>query len=131
MRAQKDGHEVKHFIRQTPKTEHIGRGLVNVIEDFRSWYRWADLVLNTDNTYYLRDLKGLAADHPIPIVSANDESAAWELDRKVGQDVFKKHGIPVIASKEFSDYDTAIAYVKKHDMRCVSKPSGDADKALS
>jgi len=132
LRAQKAGHDVKHFIRQKEKTKYIGRGLVDIVEDFRSWYRWCDLCFCTDNTHYLRDLRGLAAEHPVPLISPNEESADWELDRSVGQQVLKKHGIATIPSKEFSDYDAAIGYVKKHDQRFVSKPSGDEpDKALS
>jgi phosphoribosylamine--glycine ligase len=131
MRAQKDGHSVKHFIRQTEKTKNVARGLTEVVEDFKPWWRWADLVFNADNSLYLRDITGLLGHHPIPYVGALDESAAWEMDRTVGQQVFKKHGIAVIPSKEFNDYDTAIHHVKNHDVRFVSKPSGDADKALS
>lgn len=37
MRAQRDGHKVKLFIRQTEKTKAIGRGLVEIIEDFHPW----------------------------------------------------------------------------------------------
>ena len=133
MRAQKDGHDVKHFIRQTEKTKNIGAGLVNLVDDFKPWLRWADLIFNTDNTFYLRDIDGLrAAGVPgVHIVSASQDSGQWELDRQLGQSVFKKAGISVVPSKEFSDYDAAIAYVKKTDSRYVSKPSGDADKALS
>ncbi len=131
-RAQRDGHTVKTFIRQTPKSEHIGRGLVELVDDWHTWYRWADLVLCTDNTRYLRDLGALQREHPIPCVAASEEAAEWELDRSKGQAVLRRHGIPTISGKEFSDYDSAIAYVKKRDTRFVSKPSGDVeDKALS
>lgn len=131
-RGQRDGHTVKIFIRQTPKSEHIGRGLVDVVDDWRSWYRWADLVVLADNTRYLRDLGGLQRVYPVPVIGATEEAAEWELDRSKGQTILRKHGIPTIPSKEFSDYDSAIAHVKKHDTRFVSKPSGDVeDKALS
>jgi phosphoribosylamine---glycine ligase len=130
LRAEEAGHKVKHFIRQDPKTEHIGRGMVEVVDDFRPWLNWADLTFNSDNTKYLVDLEGRMALGE-PIVSATRESAAWELDRQVGMGVFKKHGIETLPSKEFNNYDMAIAYVKKHNRRFVSKPSGDADKALS
>jgi|HubBroStandDraft_3_1064219.scaffolds.fasta_scaffold00993_2 phosphoribosylamine--glycine ligase len=132
MRSQRDGHEVKMFIFQNEKTKNIGRGLVEIVDDFKTWFRWADIVFASDNTKYLRDFASLSKDHAIPLISPNEESAAWELDRKVGQDVFKKHHIPTIPSKEFSDYDSAIAHVKKHDTRFVSKPwGGSDDKALS
>jgi len=132
MRAMRDGHDVKIFIRQTPKSEHIGRGLVDIVDDYRRWFNWADLCFLSDNTYYLRDLESLGKSHPIPVVGATVDSAAWELDRSAGQGIFRRHGIPTIPGKEFTDYDSAIAHVKKHDQRFVSKPSGNVeDKALS
>src|SRR5574337_1546711 len=93
MRAQRDGHEVRHFIRQTEKTKYIGRGLVEIVDDFRPWLRWADLIFCTDNTKYLRELDGIRDE--LPIVGASKEAAAWELERQEGQAIFKKHGIPV------------------------------------
>ena len=130
IRAQRDGHKVKHFIRQTEKTKHIGRGFVEIVPDFRPWLRWADLVFNTDNTFYLREMDAAKAEGGC-IISASQASAEWELDREVGMNVLKKHGVACPSYKTFSNYDQAIAYVKKENRRFVSKPSGDADKALS
>ena len=133
LREQAVGHEVKWFIRQTPKTEHVGRGLIDIVPEYQKWLLWSDCIFCGDNTYYLRDLDAFRKDNPTAaVIAPSQEAAAWELDRKVGQEVFKKHGIDTIPGKEFSDYDSAIAYVKKHDQRFVSKPSGNVeDKALS
>lgn len=132
IRAQAGGHNVKFFVRNTPKTEHIGRGLVDTPNDWRPWFRWADLVFLPDNVRYLRDVWAAHKSYPVPIIGPTEGAALWEIDRKVGQDVFKKAGIPIIDGKEFTDYDTAIAHVKRHDRRFVSKPSGAVeDKALS
>ena len=130
VRAQRDGHKVKMFVRNTEKTKHIGQGMVDLIDDYKPWLVWADLIFNTDNTYYLRDLDMIRA-FGVPVVGASREAAEWELDRDVGQKVLQKHGVDVPPCKEFNDYDQAIAYVKKHGKRFVSKPSGDADKSLS
>lgn len=129
-RAKQHGHQVKHFIRRTPKTEHIGRGFVDIVDDFRPWLNWADLIFLPDNTKYLRDVDAHRL-VGIPVVGPSVEAAAWELDRDEGMRVLKKHGIATPPSVEFNDYDKAIAHVKKHNKRFVSKPSGDADKALS
>jgi phosphoribosylamine--glycine ligase len=129
-RAQACGHKVKLFIRQTEKTRHIGRGMVEIVDEFQPWLRWAELIVNTDNTKYLRDLDMMRA-LGWPVISASQETADWELDRQKGQDILKKHGVVVPDCKEFSDYDQAIAYVMQENRRFVSKPSGDADKALS
>lgn len=130
VRAMRHGHQVKMFIRQAEKTQHIGRGIVELVDDFKPWLRWADLVFNTDNTRYLRDLDAARAEG-ILVVGASSEAAEWELDRDCGMKVLRKAGVAIPPSVEFTDYDTAIAHVKKEDKRFVSKPSGDADKALS
>ena len=130
VRAQRDGHEVKLFIRQTPKTEFIGKGFVERVPDFKPWLRWADLVFNTDNTYYLRDLDAYRKEGGT-VIGPSVELAEWELDREVGMLEMRKHGIDVPPYVEFNDYDKAIAHVKKHMRPFVSKPSGEADKTLS
>jgi phosphoribosylamine--glycine ligase len=132
IRAQNAGHQVKLAIRQDEKSKHIGRGFVEVVADFRPWLRWANLIVNTDSSLYLRELDAHRKEGGL-IVGPSQEMARWELDRKLGQDVFKKAGIATPASKEFSSYDDAIAHVKKTMARVVSKPCDDAnaDKALS
>ena len=130
VRAQRHGHKVKHFIRQTEKTKYIGRGLVDIVDDWKPHMSWADLVFNTDNTLYLTQMQPFKL-LGFPIVGACTKSCEWELDRDVGMKVLKKHGIATPPSKSFSDYDSAIAFVKKQMKRFVSKPSGDDNKALS
>ncbi len=131
MRAKADGHEVRwHFLR-SERTAKIGHGLVDWVGDWREHMRWADVVMLADNTKHLRELDGWRA-RGYPVIGATVESASWELDRKTGQDVFKSVGIAVPPFKEFSDYDAAIAYVRKEKRAFVSKPSYDeSDKSLS
>lgn len=133
MRAQADGHDVLWSFRKTDRTRWFGRGLVRTTEDWQSKVRWADLIVLTDNTKHLRALDFMrAAGSCAPVIGASVESAAWELDRKTGQEVFKKAGIAVPPFREFTQYDAAIAYVKREGRAFVSKPSYDeADKALS
>jgi phosphoribosylamine---glycine ligase len=132
LRAKQCGHDVKHFIKDTPRTCHIGIGLVDVIREFRPWLEWADLIFMGDNLLYVKELDSFRSFRPAAlIVGPTAETAAWELDRAKGFQICKKHGIRTPPYKEFSDYDSAIAYVKKRDSRLVSKPFGDADKALT
>ena len=132
LRAQRAGHEVRLAIRQTEKTRYIGRGLVQVVDAYEPWMRWADLVFMCDNTKYTYDLDKNWRPRGAKIVGATVETAKWEIDRTHGMGIFKKAGISLPPYKEFSDYDKAIAYVKKEDKRYVSKPCGEVeDKALS
>ena len=132
IRAKQHGHEVRHYVKDTPKTKWIGDGLIEIVRDYEPALKWAELVFLADNVKYdpprfdsLRPtIKGL-------IVGPTRDQAQWELDRSTGMDVLKKHGIKVPVSQEFNSYDKAIAFVKANPVRWVSKPSGDADKALS
>lgn len=132
MRAQAAGHEVKWHFRRTDRTKNFGKGLVTVIDDWREYARWADLIILADNTKYLREVDAWRNQRGCLVLGATVESAAWELDRTLGQAVFKRAGIPVLPYKEFDDYDKAIAYVIRENRRFVSKPCGDEpDKSLS
>jgi phosphoribosylamine--glycine ligase len=130
VRAKEAGHDVKLFMRKTDKTDNIGKRWIDVVDEFKPWLRWSQLVFNTDNTYYLRNLDSFKAEGG-KLISATQESSTWELDRQIGMKMFQKAGIKVPSYRVFTDYDLAIAYVKASGARCVSKPSGDADKALS
>lgn len=131
MRAQADDHEVRLAIPDNEKNRFIGQGLAEVVRDHRPSMAWADLIFLTDNTKHMRDTDAARKAGKV-VIGPTAETAKWELDRDVGMEVLRKHGIPVPPYREFSSYDKAIAYVKKHrDARFVSKPSGDADKALS
>lgn len=131
MRAKADGHEVKWAFYMSERTYRIGYGLVDRVSNWRDHVDWADLVVLADNTRYLKDIDILRA-RGVPVIGATFKASAWELDRKTGQEVFKKAGIPVPPFREFTSYDDAIAYVRKENRAFVSKPSYDeSDKSLS
>jgi phosphoribosylamine--glycine ligase len=132
VRAKQHGHDVRHFIKDSPKCKWIGDGLVQVVRDYEPFLKWADLIFLADNVKY--DAPKFDSYRPFlkaHIVGGTREMAQWELDRSIGMDVLKKHGIKVPVSQEFNSYDKAIAFVRANPVRWVSKPSGDADKALS
>lgn len=131
LRCQDDGHKVKVFIDPAYKgRENIGKGLIERVEDYQPWMRWADLVFLTDNTKYIDRMDAWRKEQPA-IIAPNRETADWEQNRELGQKIFKKCGIKVPDYKTFSTYDQAIAYVKREDRRFVSKPNIDVDKSLS
>lgn len=132
LRAQAVGHHVKLAIKQTDKQKFIGKGFVDVVDDFRPWLRWADLVVATDNSKYIIELERHRQEGGV-VVAPSPVTAAWEHDRPSGQLVFRKAGVPTLPGVEFDSYDKAIAFVQKTMGRFVSKPCGsdDTDKALS
>jgi phosphoribosylamine---glycine ligase len=126
------GHHVKLFIAPGKNNERlkVADGLVPKIYDFKPWMRWADLIICSDNVKYIDALETYRK-YGYPIIGSPKEGVSWELNRTIGQKVLKDAGQSIMDYKTFTDYDTAEAYVKKTQKRFVSKPSGDADKALS
>jgi phosphoribosylamine--glycine ligase len=137
MRCQNHGHQVKLFIRKTREglTNHIGEGIVPRVSSFEDHMSWADLILVSDNTFYLTILDRYR-DKGMKIVGPSEQAAELELDRDLGQRTFEKAGIEIIPSKPFRNYDEALAHVMASpEKRFVSKPTGDgsgeASKAMS
>lgn len=130
MRCMEDGHKVKSFVRQDAVSKNIGRGILDIVPDWKPYIEWADMLFMADNSKYLEQMDKVRAmgKH---VFGPTAKSAKWELDRQFGQDIFEKCGIDIIPSESFDTYDKAIAYVKKEMKRFVSKPNGDVDKALS
>lgn len=130
LRAQDDGHEVRWYTIRRLST-WPGKGLAKFVGDWREHMRWADMVVLADNTKYIAEIDEWR-DRGILVVGASCVARDWELNRTVGQAVFKKHGIATAPYKEFHNYDDAINYVKRESRRFVSKPCGDEpDKSLS
>jgi len=122
---------VKWYISPSPRSQYIGKGLVERVADWQEWVRWSDLIFVPDNTKHLRALD-FHRDRGARIVGPNVAGAAWELDRDEGMRVLERAGIETPVSHEFSDYDKAIQFVKREGRRFVSKPSGvEGDKSLS
>jgi phosphoribosylamine--glycine ligase len=132
MRCIDAGHEVKWFIREDKKIGPVGEGLVPLVGDWHPHVRWADMIFLPDNTMYLREVDAIRDKPGAPIVcGATQESAELELDRMAGQRILARHGIEIPECLEFDNYEKAIAHVKANPQRYVSKPCGDADKAMS
>lgn len=133
LRLRNDGHDVRWFIGPLKDggRSPVGDGFgFTRVKDWEPSMNWADLIVCSDNAKYTHFLEGYR-NKGYPIFGANKATTAWELDRQKGQEVMQRCGINTIPSVEFKDYNKAIEYVKKNMKRYVSKPNGDADKALS
>jgi phosphoribosylamine--glycine ligase len=135
MRCQLAGHEVIWWDRpRKDGTQRMsGRGIVPKLvkwEMVPRYMDWADLIWLPDNVAYLDFLQPYF-EQGYPIFGPTKEAAELELDRAVGQKAMKAAGLKIIPGIEFRDYDDAARFVEKNPTFLVSKPSGDADKALS
>jgi len=127
MRCQDAGHSVRFFV---PKGD-IGKGIVPRVNEWESSMKWADLIVLTDNTKY-QDKLGPYFRKGFPIFGSHVNTNAWEHDRKLGQEILKRAGIPILECHEFSSFDKAIQFVKQTDKEWVCKPwGGEANKDLT
>lgn len=134
LRCARAGHMVRWFVGplKNGKESKVGKGFdeFGLVPDFRDHLRWADLIMTSDNVKYLHDLTPWRR-RGLPILAPSPEASDLELNRTKGQQSFASAGLDVMPYEDFKDYDTAIEHVKKTMKRYVSKPDGDADKALS
>jgi phosphoribosylamine--glycine ligase len=132
LRCMAEGHEVRVFMNKDKdgNRNRVGNGLIDKVPNWESSMRWADLIWLGDNAHAMHQLEGWR-NRGFPIFGPNVATSNWELERGTGQRVMADAGIDVIPSTEFSNYDAAIEFVRKNKGRYVSKPSGDADKALT
>lgn len=132
IRAWQLGHDARYSLRDYDQWKcPVGRGLVERAPDWRESMRWAELVVLGGNDWCMAEFDNWRRAGS-PIIGGTSESALWESDRAHGMGIFKKAGIPILPYREFTDYDKAIAYVKREDRPFASKPSGKCDdKALS
>jgi len=132
MRCVDVGHDVRLWVkpRDGERRNPTGDGLVPRVADWKASMAWADLIVLSDNANLMDEMEPYRK-KGYPIFGPNKAGAEVELNRQLGQDLFKKVGIKTMPSVAFSDYDAAKKHVKKTMERFVSKPNGDADKALS
>lgn len=135
MRCQDWGHEVLWWDqpRKDGSRRMAGKGIVPKLVDYgliRKYIDRADLIFMPDNAFYttlLEPYRKLG----YPVFGPSPEAAELELNRGKGQAAMKAAGMKIITSVTFNDYDVAAKYVEAHPTFLVSKPSGDADRALS
>lgn len=133
LRCKAAGHTVRWYIAPDKNGQRlpIGDGLIEKVKEWQKWMGASDLILTSDNTRYMTALEPYRK-LGYPIFGTNVKGAEMELDRSVGQKIWKDAGVPIMDYKTFNNYDDAMAFIQKNaGKRYVSKPSGDADKALS
>lgn len=116
----KEGHAVKFSIGNKEEAD-IGDGFFPKVDDWQAEVDWADVAVFDDVLGFGAKAQKLRAQGKLA-VGGTAYSDRLEDDRTFGQEELKKHGVAIIPYQEFSDYDSAIAYIKQNPTRYVLKP---------
>ena len=120
----KEGQDVRYFIGNSSERS-IADGFVAKVDNWEDHVDWADVVVFDDVLGQGEHAKNLrdAGKH---VIGGTPYTDKLEDDRTFGQNELKRHGISIIPFHEFSDFDSAIEYVKANPAPYVIKPSGEA-----
>lgn len=125
-RLKKQGHQVKCYIKAKSDLD-VYDGFLQKVDNWKKWIDWCDILIFDDVEF------GPTADRlrkkGKPVIGGSNYTDQLEMDREFGQKEMKKHGIKVLPHYEFSNYDQAIRFIKRHPGRYVFKPSGNVPLA--
>ncbi|MCX6761004.1 MAG: hypothetical protein NTZ84_02805, partial [Candidatus Nealsonbacteria bacterium] len=117
----KEGHEVKVFIKSETDKD-VYDGFLDKVDDWEKYKDWADVFVFDDVGF------GEAADSLRSsgklVVGGSRYTDRIEEDREFGQDEMKKSGMVTLPHWDFSDFDSAIEFIKTNPGTYVFKPSG-------
>lgn len=118
----KEGHEVKCYIKAKSDYD-VYNGFIEKIEKWEDFVDWADVIV-FDDVEFGSIAERLRKKGKL-VIGGSEYTDRLEIDREFGQAELKKHGINILPSWNFSNYDEAIAFIRENPDRYVMKPSGN------
>ena len=118
------GNDVRYCITNESERQ-IADGLVPKVDNWEDHVDWADVIVFDDVLGQGEKAAALRAAGKF-VVGGTAYTDRLEDDRTFGQQELKKHGVSIIPFEEFSDFDSAIEYVRANPAPYVIKPSGEA-----
>jgi len=123
-RIKLQGHQVKFYI-QNPDRKEVGMGFLEIIDDWEKEVDWADIVV-FDDTLGMGEKAEKLRKAGKQVIGGSPYGDRLEDDRDFGQQELKRHGITILPSQTFSNFDDAIQFVKDNPGKYVLKPCGEA-----
>ncbi len=122
--VKKEGHQVLYSIGDVDERD-IADGFVDKALDWKAHVDWAEVIV-FDDTLGQGTLAQELRARGKRVVGGSTFTDRLEDDRSFVQEQLKAAGVAILPYKEFTSFDSAIAYVKKNPDRYVIKPSGAA-----
>jgi len=117
----KEGHEVKAFIKSETDKD-VYDGFLDKVDDWEKYKDWADVFV-FDDVGFGEVADSLRSSGKL-VVGGSKYADKLEEDREFGQDEMKKAGMLTLPHWDFSDFDSAIEFIKTNPGTYVFKPSG-------
>lgn len=125
---QKEGHQVKAYIKRK-KDQDVYDGFLEKVGNWKDHIDWADVIVFDDVLGFGKIAEGLRKRGKL-VVGGTAYTDKLEDEREFGQEEMKRVGMNIIPHWDFSDFDSAIKFIREHPDRYVFKPSGSAPKGL-
>ncbi|MBU3934984.1 phosphoribosylamine--glycine ligase [Patescibacteria group bacterium] len=119
--VKKEGHEVKAYIKSETDKD-VYDGFLDKVDDWEKHKDWADVIV-FDDVGFGGVADSLRASGKL-VVGGSKYTDKLEEDREFGQDEMKRLGMLTLSHWDFSDFDSAIEFIKTNPGRYVFKPSG-------
>lgn len=124
----REGHDVRYYIEREADAE-IGEGFVPKTDDWRADLDWADVVIFDD--IWIGDEVGTGAiaqdlrAEGHAVIGGTPNTDRLEEDRGYAMNILEANDIATLPHREFTDFDTAIEFVREHPAPYVIKPLGE------
>jgi phosphoribosylamine--glycine ligase len=116
-----EGHNVKIFIKNEADKD-VYDGFLEKVDDWKKYKKWADVIV-FDDVGFGSIADQLRAEKKL-VIGGSRYTDKLEEDREFGQNEMEKSGMLVLSHWDFSDFDSAIEFIKSNPGRYVFKPSG-------
>lgn len=121
-RIKEEGHEVRAFIEREEDKE-VFDGFIDKVDNWKEHTAWADVVVFDDIGFGAQAEELRKAGKLV--IGGSRYTDKLEEDREFGQNEMKRFGLSILPHWDFSDFDSAIAFIKANPARYVFKPSGN------
>jgi len=116
-----EGHEVKVFIKSETDKD-VYDGFLDKVDDWEKHKDWADVIV-FDDVGFGGIADSLRSSGKL-VVGGSKYTDKLEEDREFGQEEMKKSGMIILPHWDFSEFDSAIEFIKTNPGRYIFKPSG-------
>ncbi|MBU3896245.1 phosphoribosylamine--glycine ligase [Patescibacteria group bacterium] len=117
----KEGHEVKVYIKNEADKD-VYDGFLDKVDKWEEHKDWADVIV-FDDVGFGEVADSLRASGKL-VIGGSRYTDKLEEDREFGQNEMQKCGMVILPHWDFSDFDSAIEFIRKNPGRYVFKPSG-------